>query len=100
MVDLTLAGTKVTIKGERGLYTITARETNTRINKSWFCLIGGPTGTKQWRFKYPCDVKLAKGQKRVDIYDAEPEAQAFDAWDEVFAMWTDDPDEHADLGGD
>lgn len=77
----------MTIKGERGEYTITARETNPRINKSWFCLIGGPSGTKQWRFKYPCDVKLARGQKRVDIYDPEPEAPPVDAWGALLAVW-------------
>lgn len=71
-VDLRLAGVRVTIKGERGQYTIHSRERNPENNKQWFVLIGGPAGVKQWRHKRPSDVKLVKGQGRGNNLHSEP----------------------------
>lgn len=62
-VDKTLEGTKVRIKGERGILTIRAHEFNPRNGKHWFLLFSKDFG---FRHIHPSRVTPVKRGETLD----------------------------------
>lgn len=60
-----IKGTEVSIRGERGRFQFVRHVYNPKNEKEWVDVIGGPTGTKQFRSFHPERIKTVHWKNKI-----------------------------------